>query len=59
MLWFLVLHIIALLLWVAALLYLPALIAARRAHLLPVRAPQNPHNSIERMVFTRVATPAA
>lgn len=59
MLWFLVLHIIALLLWVAALLYLPALIAARRAHLLPVRAPQNPHNSIERIVFTRVATPAA
>src|SRR5690554_3433787 len=59
MLWFLVLHIIALLLWVGALLYLPALIAARRAHLLPVQSPQNPHNSIERMVFTRVATPAA
>src|SRR5690606_33966516 len=59
MLWLLVLHIIAVLLWVAALLYLPALTAARPAHLRPARAPQNPRNSIERMVFTRVATPAA
>ena len=59
MLWFLVLHIIALLLWAATLLYMPALIAARRAHQLPVQEPVNPFDSIERFVFTRIATPAA
>ena len=59
MLWLLTLHIIALVFWAAALLYMPALIAARRAHHLPVQAPANPFNSIERFVFTRVATPAA
>src|SRR5690606_7616011 len=59
MLWFLALHIIALLLCVAARQYPQTLIAARRAPLLPVPSPQNPHNFIERMVFTRVATPAA
>src|SRR5690554_5179500 len=59
MLWFLVLHIIALVFWAAALLYLPALIAARSAHYLPVQEPANPFDSIERFVFTRIATPAA
>ena len=59
MLWLLTLHIIALVFWAAALLYMPALIAARGAHHLPVQAPANPFNSIERFVFTRVATPAA
>ena len=59
MLWFLTLHIIALVFWAAALLYMPALIAARGAHHLPVQAPANPFNSIERVLFTQVATPAA
>ena len=59
MLWLLTLHIITLVFWAAALLYMPALIAARGAHHLPVQAPANPFNSIERFVFTRVATPAA
>lgn len=59
MLWVLTLHIIALLLWAAALLYMPALIAARSAHHLPVQEPVNPFDSIERFVFTRIATPAA
>lgn len=59
MLWFLVLHIIALLLWVATLLYMPALIAARGSHHLPLQEPINPFDSIERFVFTRIATPAA
>ena len=59
MLWFLTLHIIALVLWAAALLYMPALIAARTAHHLPVEEPVNPHDSIERFAFTRIATPAA
>lgn len=59
MLWFLTLHIIALVFWAAALLYMPALIAARGAHHLPVEEPVNPFDSIERFVFTRIATPAA
>lgn len=59
MLWFLTLHIIALVFWAATLLYMPALIAARGAHHLPVQTPANPFDSIERFVFTRVATPAA
>ena len=59
MLWFLTLHIIALVFWAAGLLYMPALIAARGAHHLPVQEPANPANSIERFVFTRIATPAA
>lgn len=59
MLWFLTLHIIALIFWAAVLLYMPALIAARAAHFLPVQEPVNPHESIERFVFTRIATPAA
>lgn len=59
MLWFLVLHIIALVFWVASLLYLPALIAAHEARRSPVEVRVNPHNSIERFVFTRIATPAA
>lgn len=59
MLWFLTLHIMALVIWAAALLYMPALIAARGAHQLPVQAPSNPYDSIERLVFTRIATPAA
>ena len=59
MLWFLTLHIMALVIWAAALLYMPALIAARRAHQLPLQTPINPFDSIERFIFTRVATPAA
>ncbi|MCO5787175.1 hypothetical protein DHB74_12490 [Pseudomonas sp. G11-1] len=59
MLWFLVLHIIALVFWVASLLYLPALIAGHEARRSPVEVRVNPHNSIERFVFTRIATPAA
>lgn len=59
MLWFLVLHIIALVFWVASLLYLPALIASHEARRSPVEVRINPHNSIERFVFTRIATPAA
>lgn len=59
MLWVLVLHISALLVWCAALLYLPVLIAgidARRADMADMR---RPFNTIERFVFTHLATPAA
>ncbi len=59
MLWFLVLHIIALVFWIASLLYLPALVAGHEGRRSPVEVRVNPHNSIERFVFTRIATPAA
>src|SRR5690554_1961389 len=59
MLWFLVLHIMALVFWVAALLYLPALIASHSGRGSSMIVRSNPHNSIERFVFTRIATPAA
>ncbi|WP_185266410.1 CopD family protein [Halopseudomonas xiamenensis] len=59
MLWFLVLHIMALVFWIAALLYLPALIASHSGRGSSMIVRSNPHNSIERFVFTRIATPAA
>lgn len=59
MLWFLVLHIIALLFWCAALLYLPALIAANTRQKLDIRELRYEHNAVARYVFTRIATPAA
>ena len=62
MLWVLVLHICALLLWCAALLYLPVLVAglhARRADMDESLALRRPFNTLERFVFTHLATPAA
>lgn len=59
MLWFLVLHIIALLFWAACLLYLPALIAGNAVRDNAIDEPPNPFDSISRLVFTRIATPAA
>lgn len=59
MLWILALHISALLLWCAVLLYLPVLIVginARRGGMIEMR---RPFNTIERFVFTHMATPAA
>ncbi len=61
MLWLLVLHIVALLCWAAALLYLPALIAAvetGRAQISEAEAPLH-HASLARFIHTHVATPAA
>lgn len=56
--WLLLLHIAALLSWCAALLYLPALIAASRA-----AAEEEPFSRAQvpptRQVFTLLATPAA
>ncbi len=55
--WMLVVHIIALLFWAAALLYLPPLIAAgRRAELMD--SPRH-QASLARFVCTHIATPAA
>jgi len=59
MLWFLVLHIMALVFWVATLLYLPALMAGHAGRGSSMIVRRNPHNSIERFVFTRIASPAA
>ncbi|HDZ56053.1 MAG TPA: hypothetical protein ENI17_04500 [Pseudomonas xinjiangensis] len=59
MLWFLVLHIMALLFWAASLLYLPALIAGSVARDTHITEPAAQFDSISRFVFTHVATPAA
>lgn len=59
MLWFLLLHIIGVLFWAAALLYLPALIAGGVTHDEKLKEPPVPYDSIARAVFTFVATPAA
>ncbi len=56
MLWILVLHIIAVMCWCAAQLYLPALIAGiSQVSSMQVVIPR----SLPRFVFTRIATPAA
>jgi protoporphyrinogen IX oxidase len=57
--WFLVLHIIFLLFWCAALLYLPALVAGNQAGQSQLTESALRHDSIARFLFTHVATPAA
>lgn len=59
MLWILALHIIALLFWAAALLYLPALIAGVAAGRTEIIESHHRHASVARFVCTHVATPAA
>lgn len=59
MLWFLLLHIVAVLFWAASLLYLPALITGRVTRDEKIKEPQTPYDSISREVFTYIATPAA
>ncbi len=58
MLWFLVLHIAALLFWAAALLYLPALISGTAANSTAITGRPR-YGSISRFTFTHIATPAA
>ncbi|MFV8834052.1 CopD family protein [Aquisalimonas sp.] len=59
MLWVLVLHIVALLFWSAALLYLPALVAAVDTGHAEISESPPDHASLARFVHTHVATPAA
>lgn len=59
MLWALVLHIVTLLFWCAALLYLPTLIAGSPARQVALPASRYAHDSLSRYVFSHVATPAA
>ena len=58
MLWVLLLHIIALLLWSGALLYLPALVAATHAGRVDLVDHPDDYASMARFVHTHVATPA-
>lgn len=57
--WILVLHISALLLWCAALLYLPVLTIGITAGRVDLYKTHRPAHTIERLVFTHLATPAA
>ncbi|MDQ2076845.1 CopD family protein [Marinimicrobium sp. ABcell2] len=59
MLWFLVLHISALLFWCAALLYLPALIVGAANEQIEITETPYRQDSVARFVFTHIATPAA
>ncbi|MCK8515651.1 CopD family protein [Methylonatrum kenyense] len=60
MAWLLALHIIFLLFWAAALLYLPVLLAAAATNRLEfVATPPARQASLHRFVYTHVATPAA
>lgn len=57
--WFLILHIIALIFWCAALLYLPALIAGMHTRQAQISEPFHKYGLVARFVFTHIATPAA
>lgn len=57
--WVLVLHISALLMWCAALLYLPVLIIGITDERVDLHKTHRPAHTVERLVFTHLATPAA
>lgn len=59
MLWFLSLHIIALLFWVASLQYLPVLLLKVARNKTEITEYPRKHDSVARFVFTHIATPAA
>ena len=59
MLWLLTLHIAALLVWAAGLIYLPVLIAGTHTDSLALGDSPASADSIARWVFTRIASPAA
>ena len=59
MVWLLTLHIAALLFWVAALLYLPVLVATTAARQSALVESPRRHDSVARFLFTHAATPAA
>lgn len=59
MIWFLVLHIVTIIFWCAALLYLPALIAGVHDRSTAISEPAHKYGSVARFVFTTIATPAA
>lgn len=59
MLWVLALHISALLLWCAALLYLPLLAIGARVQGLERKMGRHSFSTIERFAFTHLASPVA
>ncbi len=59
MIWFLSIHIIGLLFWAAALLYLPGLIVGSLRRQNVMNEPEREAASISRFVFTHIGTPAA
>ena len=59
MLGLMVLHIVALLCWLACLLYLPMLIAGSDSRLQELINPRHKFGSAARLVFTQIAGPAA
>ncbi|SET85801.1 CopD family protein [Marinobacter segnicrescens] len=56
---FLVLHISALLVWIGCLFYLPALVASHMGSSHSLEERPHPYDSLSRLLFTRLATPAA
>lgn len=59
MVWFLVLHIGALLIWMGALLYLPLLIAVSAPSAADGENSATGYTTVARFLFTQVASPAA
>ncbi len=59
MIWFLVLHIVALLFWCAALLYLPLMLLGLRRKQLALTEVDFRSDSLPRFFFTRIVTPSA
>ena len=59
MVWFLLAHMAALLIWSAALLYLPLLVGTSVGASPAIDQQSTPYDSIGRFLFTRIATPAA
>ena len=59
MLWFLTLHIAALLFWLAGLLYLPILLSGVAKSRTEIADTPHKHSSVGRFLFTQIATPAA
>jgi len=59
LIWFLALHIVALIIWCAALLYLPELIAGVHSRQTAISEPEHRYGSVARFLFTTIATPAA
>ncbi|MCH8529275.1 MAG: CopD family protein [Saccharospirillum sp.] len=59
MVWFLLLHMAALLIWAAALLYIPIMVGASPETPPDIDKKPKPYDSVGRFLFTQVATPAA
>ncbi len=59
MLWLLTLHVVALLIWSAAVLYVPILLAGVEDRASAFARTPRRHDSVVRFVYTQIASPAA